>query len=62
MYVAQSFVLVYTKYMEKTLNIHLKENKEGLIRKIQAFAGDYSHNIDGKDVIIVEQLIDFLGQ
>jgi hypothetical protein len=46
--------------MEKTLSIHLKENKEDLIRKIQAFAGDYSHNIDGKNVIIVEQLLDFI--
>jgi hypothetical protein len=46
--------------MEKTLNIHLKDTKEDLINKIQAFAGEYSHNIDGRDVIIVDQLLDFL--
>ena len=46
--------------MEKTLNIHLKDTKEDIIKKIQAFAGDYSHNIEGRDVVIVEQLIDFL--
>ncbi len=46
--------------MEKTLNIHLKDTKEDIISKIQAFAGDYSHSIDGRNVVIVEQLLDFL--
>ena len=46
--------------MEKTLNIHLKDTKEDLINKIQAFVGEYSHNIDGRDVVIVNQLLDFL--
>ena len=31
-----------------------------VIREIEAFAGDYHHHIDGRDVIIVEQLLDFL--
>lgn len=31
-----------------------------IISEIQAFAGDYHHHIDGRDVVIVEQLLDFL--
>jgi hypothetical protein len=31
-----------------------------VIREIKAFAGDYHHHIDGRDVVIVEQLLDFL--
>ena len=32
-----------------------------VIREIQAFAGVYHHHIDGRDVVIVEQLLTFLG-
>ena len=31
-----------------------------VISEINAFANDYHHHIDGRDVVIVEQLIDFL--
>jgi hypothetical protein len=31
-----------------------------VIREIEAFAGDYHHHIEGRDVVIVEQLLDFL--
>jgi hypothetical protein len=31
-----------------------------VIREVEAFAGDYHHHIDGRDVVIVEQLLDFL--
>lgn len=31
-----------------------------VIKEIEAFAGDYHHHIDGRDVVIVEQLLDFL--
>jgi len=34
--------------------------RKELIREIQAFAGDYHHHIDGRDVVIVEQLLQFL--
>lgn len=34
--------------------------REQVIREISAFAGDYHHHIDGRDVVIVEQLLDFL--
>jgi hypothetical protein len=34
----------------------------GIIKEIQAFASEYGHQINGRDVIIVEQLIDFLGR
>ena len=51
---------MYNNYMEKTLEIHIKETREDLVKQIQAFAGDYSHNIDGREVIIVKQLLDFI--
>ena len=31
-----------------------------IIREIQAFANDYHHHIEGRDVVIVEQLLTFL--
>ena len=36
--------------------------RTGIIKEIQAFASEYGHQINGRDVIIVEQLIDFLGR
>jgi hypothetical protein len=46
--------------MEKTVEIQLKEERLQVIKEIKAFAGDYSHQVDGRDVVIVEQLLDFL--
>lgn len=34
--------------------------RTGIIKEIQAFASEYAHSFNGRDVIIVEQLIDFL--
>lgn len=34
--------------------------RQEIISEIEAFAGDYHHHIDGRDVVIVEQLLDFL--
>jgi hypothetical protein len=31
-----------------------------VVREVKAFAGDYHHHVDGRDVVIVEQLLDFL--
>ena len=31
-----------------------------IVREIQAFAGDYGHIIEGRNCVIVEQLVDFL--
>lgn len=42
------------------LNIIKQTERAQVIREIQAFAGDYHHHIDGRDVVIVEQLLDFL--
>ena len=61
-------ILKETKYFQeerqkdipKTLEIKLKEERELVIREIQAFSGDYSHNIDGHNVVRVDQLIEFL--
>lgn len=43
------------------LNIIKQTERAQIIREIQAFAGDYHHHIDGRDVVIVEQLLEFLG-
>lgn len=52
------------KNVPKTLEIKLKEERDLVIREIQAFASDYAHPMtkDGvtRDVLIVEQLLDFL--
>ena len=52
------------KRVNKTLEISLKEERDLVIREIQAFASDYAHPMtqDGvtRDVLIVEQLLDFL--
>ena len=37
-----------------------KQVRNNMISEIQAFANDYHHHIDGRDVVIVEQLLDFL--
>jgi hypothetical protein len=34
---------------------------EKILRDIQAFASEYAHNIDGRDVVIVDQLLVFLS-
>ena len=31
-----------------------------IISEIQAFASEHAHEVDGRDVVIVKQLIDFL--
>ena len=31
-----------------------------VISEVEAFAGDYHHHVDGRDVVIVEQLLQFL--
>ncbi len=52
------------KDIPKTLEIKLREERDLVIREIQAFASDYAHPMtqDGvtRDVLIVEQLLDFL--
>lgn len=42
------------------LNIIKQTERAQVIREIEAFAGDYHHHIDGRDVVIVEQLLEFL--
>ena len=36
------------------------QTRNNIIGEIQAFANEYHHHIDGRDVVIVDQLIDFL--
>ncbi len=38
------------------------QTRNQIIREIEAFAGDYHHHMDGRDVVIVEQLLDFLRE
>lgn len=37
-----------------------KQVRNNMIGEIQAFANDYHHHIDGRDVVIVDQLLEFL--
>lgn len=36
------------------------QERATIMKEIRAFAGDYHHHIDGRDVVIVEQLLTFL--
>lgn len=36
------------------------QTRNNIIGEIQAFANDYHYHVDGRDVVIVDQLIDFL--
>jgi hypothetical protein len=42
------------------LNIIKQTERAQVIREIEAFASDYHHHVDGRDVVIVEQLLEFL--
>jgi hypothetical protein len=43
--------------MFRSMETQIRNN---IIGEIQAFANDYHHHIDGRDVVIVEQLLEFL--
>lgn len=36
------------------------QTRSRVISEIEAYAGDYHHHLDGRDVVIVDQLLDFL--
>ena len=42
------------------LNIIKETERQQVIREVQAFAGEYHHHVDGRDVVIVDQLLEFL--
>ncbi len=42
------------------LNIIKQTERAQVIREVEAFAGEFHHHIDGRDVVIVEQLLEFL--
>ena len=35
------------------------QTRSRVISEIEAYAGDYHHHLDGRDVVIVDQLLDF---
>lgn len=43
--------------MHPSIAVKMRKN---IIKEIKAFSLEYSHNIEGRDVVIVDQLIDFL--
>ena len=45
--------------MFRSMETQIRNN---IIGEIQAFAGDYHHHVDGRDVVIVEQLLEFLRE
>ena len=42
------------------LNIMKETERLQIVREIEAFANEYHHHVDGRDVVIVDQLLDFL--
>lgn len=42
------------------LNILKETERLQVIREVEAFANEYHHHLDGRDVVIVEQLLEFL--
>ncbi len=46
--------------IESMIALIRAQERQKVISEIEAFAGDYHHHIDGRDVVIVEQLLDFL--
>lgn len=46
--------------IESMIALIKAQERAFIIKQIEAFAGDYHHHIDGRDVVIVEQLLDFL--
>ena len=56
--------------IQQILNVFVEKirtvERASVVKEIQAFAGEYGHEVtkDGatREVVIVEQLIDFLGQ
>ena len=56
--------------IQQILNVFVEKirtvERASIVKEIQAFAGEYGHEVtkDGatREVVIVEQLIDFLGQ
>lgn len=45
--------------MFRSMETQIRNN---IISEIEAFAGDYHHHVDGRDVVIVEQLLEFLRE
>lgn len=46
--------------MQKMMRSLELQTRQKIIGEVQAFANDYHHHFDGRDVVIVEQLLDFL--
>lgn len=46
--------------IESMIALIKAQERAQVIREIEAFAGDYHHHVEGRDVVIVEQLLDFL--
>lgn len=46
--------------IESMIALIRAQERANVIKQIEAFAGDYHHHVEGRDVVIVEQLLDFL--
>jgi hypothetical protein len=47
----------FLRSMMQVLEIQMRKRMVG---EIEAFVNDYHHHVDGRDVVIVDQLLDFL--
>lgn len=46
--------------IQEMLKVVDHQSRQKVISEITAFCSEYHHHIDGRDVVIVEQLLDFL--
>lgn len=46
--------------IQEMLKIVTSSSRQKVISEITAFCSEYHHHIDGRDVVIVEQLLKFL--
>ena len=47
-------------FSEAIVNMIKTQERVNIISEIKAFANEYHHHVDGRDVVIVEQLLNFL--
>ena len=53
-------VMADVNNIQEMLKVVDHQSRQKVISEITAFCSEYHHHIDGRDVVIVEQLLDFL--
>jgi hypothetical protein len=47
--------------IQEMLKVVAMQNRQKVISEITAFCSEYHHHLDGRDVVIVDQLLEFLN-